>query len=72
MSNTTNDADSLIESLRQLRTDLERNPNAWQNTTLDDYLESIAAWLEDSKERLPEQPSWEFVAGLFSVGKIYE
>jgi hypothetical protein len=43
MSNTTNDADSLIESLRQLRTDLERNPNAWQNTTLDDYLESISS-----------------------------
>jgi hypothetical protein len=62
----------VIESLRSLRQDLRDNPEEWQNHTLGDYLRSIESWLEDTQERAPEEPTWEFVAGLFGVGKIYE
>ena len=62
----------VIDHLRNLREDLRSNPEAWQNQTLEDYLESIQAWLEATKDRAPNEPTWEFVAGLFGVGKIYE
>ena len=48
------------------------NPDAWENHSLADYLAAIEAWLEATKFRAPEQPSWDFVVGLFEVGKIYE
>jgi hypothetical protein len=72
LSKSANDVDAVIERLRELRKDLQDNPDAWQNHTLSDYLESVAAWLEDTKGRAPAEPSWDFVAGLFGVGKIYE
>jgi hypothetical protein len=72
LSTNNTGVEILIERLRELRKDLRDNPEAWQNQTLSDYLESVAAWLEDTKERAPTEPSWDFVAGLFGVGKIYE
>ena len=72
MNSTRSGAQSVIEGLRRLRDDFHANPDAWQNHTLDDYLEAIEAWLEATKDRAPEQPSWDFVLGLFEVGRIYE
>jgi hypothetical protein len=72
MSTEKSDVMFLVERLRDLRRDLRDNPDEWQNHTLEDYLEAIEAWLEDTKERAPHEPTWEFVAGLFAVGKIYE
>jgi hypothetical protein len=72
MSTTNPGVESAIVGLRKLREDLRTNPDAWQNHSLADYLEAIEAWLEATKERAPAQPSWEFVVGLFGVGKIYE
>ena len=72
MNAKSNDVMLLVEQLKELREDLRSNPDAWQNQTLQDYLEAIQAWLEATKERAPCEPTWEFVAGLFGVGKIYE
>ena len=72
MSKEQQSVDALIAALQALRLDLKENPTSWQNTSLADYLDGIHAWLEDSRATLPDQPSWDFVAGLFKVGKIYE
>ncbi len=72
MSKSTGDVECVIERLRELRKDLNENPDSWQNQSLSDYLESVAAWLEDTRDRAPAEPSWDFLAGLFGVGKIYE
>ena len=33
--------------VRTLLGDLKDNPDEWENTTLEDYLEAVAAWIED-------------------------
>jgi len=68
---TTAGVEVAIEGLRKLREDLKANPDEWQNHSLDDYLEAIAAWLDATKDRAPTQPSWDFIVGLFGVGKIH-
>jgi hypothetical protein len=72
MTATNAGVEALIERIRRLRADLQTNPDAWQNHSLEDYLESIEAWLDATKERAPAEPTWEFVAGMFGVGKTYE
>ena len=42
----------------------------WENPTLPEFLEALAAYLEDA--RLPAQPSWQTVAELLAAAKIYE
>lgn len=62
----------LIDSLQRLRDDLRDHPEEWENRSLEDYLESVQAWLQATTGRAPGEPSWKFVAGVFGVGKIYE
>ena len=43
----------------------------WQNSSINDYLDAIAAWAEDSAST-GNIPDWKYIATLFYVGKIYE
>ena len=36
----------LIASVEALRQDLSSDPEGWENASLDDYLDALAAWLE--------------------------
>lgn len=45
-------------------------PLEWVNPTLSEFLEAMQAWATDT--RLPEQPSWRFVATLLVAAKGYE
>ena len=49
---TVNNKDSFIEFLKALSKDSNENKHAWENMTIEDYLESIAAWTEDSGDTL--------------------
>jgi hypothetical protein len=51
----------------------------WENGTIDDYLESIAAWIEsfpqcyiNTDTPVPTNINWRFIGEVFYVGKIYE
>jgi len=47
----------------------------WENTSIEHYLESAAAWTEDwigREEELPEKPSWSDFARFLYAGKYYE
>jgi hypothetical protein len=72
MSQKKPGVETAIDGIRELRESLRKNPESWQNDTLEAYLEATEAWLEATKNRAPEVPSWEYVAGLFGVGRIYE
>lgn len=66
-----------VEFLESLEHDFTVNGVEWENNTIDGYLESIRAWLNDysrkhSNEAKWESPDWSLVASLFYVGKIYE
>ncbi|MDR2967719.1 MAG: hypothetical protein LBU74_07205 [Methanobacteriaceae archaeon] len=68
-----------IDFLDLLSKDKHGNEDEWENTTIEDYLASIAAWIEDMEGYyinnnlpLPETKNWSFIATLFYVGKIYE
>ena len=74
----TNRSD-LIDFVKALENDLGKNPDAWENKTLERYLSALSSWLEDcdgyyqSQGRpVPENPSWRDIAEMLMAAKIYE
>ena len=73
--------ESLIRFIRLMAQDNVRDSNEairpfgeqedWQNGSISDYLDAIAAWAEDSVS-IAHFPDWKYIATLFYVGKIYE
>jgi hypothetical protein len=77
--NNISSIDDLSGFIKLLAEDFRQNAATWENIQIDDYLESVAAWLKDSKglEKntgivVPKQPNWKFVATLLLAGKYYE
>jgi hypothetical protein len=69
----------LVEFVRSLRDDLQTEPGAWENATLERYLSALASWLEDSGgyyqnqgRDIPVSPSWRDVAEMLMAAKMYE
>jgi hypothetical protein len=62
-----------------LREDLLANQAAWENPTLERFLEALAAWCSDMPGYFlnrgveqPEQPDWNLVAWMLIVASVYE
>ena len=70
------DKDSFIMYLNLLAKDSEENPQEWENTTVSQYLQSIASWIEDWSSRYGneefEKLDYNEMAKLLYMGKIYE
>ena len=70
------DKDSFIKYLNLLAKDSEENPQEWENTTVSQYLKSIASWIEDWSSRYGneefEKLDYNEMAKLLYMGKIYE
>lgn len=71
-----NDASEVIEQMLQ---DLRKNPDAWENVTLDGFLEALGALVgsADALERNagrqpPVAPSWALFATLIHGASGYE
>lgn len=48
-------------------------PRGWENGTVDAFLESAAAWVEESRGRQPAEPNpWRRFADILYAGKLYE
>jgi hypothetical protein len=65
--------------VRAMLTDLQNHPAAWENATLERYLEALASALADLDgayavrgETLPDQPTWRLVAELLVMASDYE
>jgi hypothetical protein len=64
--------DDAIAAIRGLLSDLEKNPNSWENPTLERYLESMAAWLESYGDKHNPLPSWDMMVQMLEAAKFYE
>lgn len=61
----------LIMFIKSLRTDLKTNEEEWENITLEDYLESMEAWMTDTN-MLSEKPNWKSFTEILLSGRFYE
>ena len=61
-----------IAAIRTLRATLEDKPDDWENQTLERFLDAMAAWIEDSGEKLEHIGPWDLVIRILEAGKIYE
>ncbi|MCR5406220.1 MAG: hypothetical protein K6E88_05505 [Lachnospiraceae bacterium] len=70
------DSYSFARFLSVLAQDYKDNHDEWQNSSVDDYLKSISAWIKDWSESYGneefEQLDFKELAKIFYVGKIYE
>ena len=69
----------LVGLLRRLSADVRANPEEWENASVERYLESMAAWLEDMDgyfsgkgEEPPREPTWRLVGQVLLAAKYYE
>jgi hypothetical protein len=69
----------LVEFIEALRRDLEKNGDAWENATLDRYLEALAAWtaemdgyFRNQGRGAPTEPTWQLAAAMLGAARIYE
>ncbi|MFE9630530.1 hypothetical protein [Streptomyces sp. NPDC006463] len=58
---------------------LARPSGAWENVTLEPFLEAGAAWLgalphvwRNQQLEMPAQPDWELVGNMVMAARIYE
>ena len=76
MIENVNDKDSFSKFLKSLAQDYKDNHDEWQNCSIEEYLKSIASWVEDwsvshgSEEFEPLD--FKELAKIFYAGKIYE
>ena len=73
---TVKDKSDFVEFLKHLLHDLENKPDEWQNTSLDMYIECMAAFLESSKNpsfsEIDFTPAWSVFAEIMVAASIYE
>ncbi|WP_066172204.1 DUF7660 family protein [Bacillus marinisedimentorum] len=63
--------EELISFIDNLKNDLVTNQTEWENLSLEDYLEAIKSWVEDTNS-LPSNPNWSTLAEILMAGKFYE
>ncbi|SFA99522.1 MULTISPECIES: hypothetical protein [unclassified Bacillus (in: firmicutes)] len=63
--------EEFISFIDELKKDLFANKTEWENLTLEDYLEAIKGWMEDTNS-LPSNPNWSTFAEILMSGKFYE
>ena len=70
------DIDSFVRFLNALAQDYKYNHDDWQIQSIDDYLMSIASWIEDWENSHGndefEHIDFKELAKIFYTGKIYE
>ena len=65
---TVND---FVAFLRVMGNDYKMNKSEWKNIQLDDYFESISAWIVDTK-LCDDKLDFSVIAKMLYMGKIYE
>lgn len=71
--------EDFIHLVDALRKDLAENPEKWENKTLDDFLEALGRWTEDSDgyyinmgKPIPQNVQWRVFAEILTAASIYE
>jgi len=65
--------------VRSLRQNLLEHSADWENANLPEFLEAMAAWVEDMQgyftnkgTRMPAQPNWSIFAQILAAARQYE
>jgi hypothetical protein len=69
-----------ISFLEEFRQDLIENPNKWENTNLEDFLEAMIRYTDDlqgyyhnTKQKIKADiPEWQVFADILKGARIYE
>ena len=71
--------EDFVAFVKALTKDLRDNPQTWENRTLEQFIEAIAAWVEDldgyyinQGKPVPKQPDWRVVSDILMAAKMYE
>ena len=74
------DKNTFIEFLKTFREDMVQNPDKWENSNLNDFLEAMTRYTEDiqgyydntNQDIDSEKPSWKVFADILKGASIYE
>jgi uncharacterized protein (DUF1810 family) len=76
---TVDSKGDFVRFVEELRADLAKNPDEWENPTLDRFLEAMAAWVTASDNfyrntgrPVPDNVSWRFFAEALAAARTYE
>lgn len=71
--------EDLVNFIKLLVRDLKDDPDSWENSRLDRYLDALSAWTEDMEgffanvgEPFPETPNWRLIGIMLLAAKRYE
>lgn len=71
--------EDFIAFVHELALDFQRNPETWENYTVNRYLQAAAGWTSDmdgcyqnSGEQMPSVPTWKMFADILIAAKMYE
>ncbi len=70
--------EEFINFVRQLGADYKHTPEDWENSSIDRYLEAVAAWVADMngyyrlQETSAPELNWSSMAQILLAGKSYE
>jgi hypothetical protein len=71
--------EDLTELVLTLRDDLRNHPENWNNKDLQNYLESLSAWIKDMDgyyqnkgENISEIPVWRLLGEMLIAASVYE
>ncbi|WP_346534514.1 hypothetical protein [Micromonospora sp. DPT] len=87
--NDFQDLDALVETVEThedltgfmfaLAANLDNDPEAWENRTLESYLDalqrftkSLNSWARNNGQAVPVQPTWQLMARLLLIARTYE
>lgn len=69
----------LVRVIHALRADLQSDPDAWENPTLERFLDALAAWTEDMDGHyhargaaVPKTPTWALIGAMLVAARGYE
>jgi hypothetical protein len=71
MNTNITSKEEFISFINELKNDLAVNKTEWENLSLEDYLDAIKGWIEDTNS-LPSNPNWSTIAEILMAGKYYE
>jgi hypothetical protein len=71
--------EDFVAFLHSLVRDFRERPEQWENTSLEAYLEAMAAWVQDMDgyyrkcgERVPKHLTWKNLGEMLLAARIYE
>jgi len=69
---TVTDKEGLVEFIKNLMMDFEKNKDRWESWTIDDYLEAMAAFLHDTRVDNKITNKFQMVAVCLVAASAYE